>query len=157
MADAKPMGGGQYIKGEGKFTLTTKKLFVNNGHKGRFFIAEFEVVESTSASDPVGASRSWAVPLTGERAARSFGEIKNLVFALTGKDPRDCGDPSSDPKLHKEATELVMAACDPTFAAKNKIDPTELLGLQVGLETNAKPIKSKPGQNFTVHTWSPIA
>ena len=159
MDSAKSMSGGQYFKGEGKFLVTTKRMFVNDGHKGKFFIAEFDVKESTSAIDPVGSTRSWAVPLEGERAKYSFGDIKNLVFALTGQNPKDVGDPSENPKLHQEVTQLVMAACDPEYAKKNKIDPLDLIGADVALETFLKATKPKPGQTtggtFTVHSWAP--
>lgn len=159
MASAKSQGGGQYIKGEGKFLVTLQRLFVNEGHKGRFFIAEFTIDESTSAQDPVGCTRSWAVPLTGERARYSFGDIKNLIFSLTGQHPKDAGDPDENPELHAEATKIVMAACDAAYAKKHNLDPTQLLGEQVRLETNSKPTRPKPGQTvggtFTVHTWTP--
>lgn len=161
MEGAKAMGGGQYIKGEGKFVLTTKRMFVNDGHKGRFFIAEFEVNESTSDKDPPGATRSWAVPLTGERAKYSFGDIKNLIFALTGYEPKDVGSPDENADLHAQATKIVMAACDPTYAKKVGIDSELLIGQRVGLETTSKQTRPKPGQaaggTFTVHTWSPLA
>lgn len=154
MADAKSMGGGQYFKGEGKFKVRTKRMFANNGHKGRFFVAEFDVLESTSDEDPVGVTRSWVAPLEGERAKYSFGDIKNLVFAITGQHPQDVGEPSENPKLHQEATQLVMAACDPEYAKKHKIDQTALIGEEIELETTAK--ETKKGGMFTVHRWSPI-
>jgi hypothetical protein len=153
MESAKGMGGGQYFKGEGRFLVKTKRLFVNQGHKGKFFVAEFEVLESTSPQDPVGCTRSWVAPLEGERAKYSFSDVKNLVFAITGQDPKGVGDPSENPKLHQEATQLVMAACDPEYAKKNKIDPTDLIDQEVGLETFAKG--TKKGGTFTVHSWSP--
>jgi hypothetical protein len=159
MANAKPMSGGQYFKGEGKFLCRTKRMHVNDGHKGKFFIAEFEVLESTSPLDPVGSTRSWPVPLEGTRAKYSFGDIKSLVFAITGQNPKDVGDPSENPKLHQEAQQLVMAACDAEYAKKNGIDPTDLIDQEVALETNLKATRPKEGQTqggtFTVHTWSP--
>lgn len=160
MTNAKAMGGGQYFKGAGKFKLRSKRMFTNDGHRGKFYIAEFEVLESSSAEDPVGATRSWAVPLEGERAKYSFGDIKNLIFALTGQNPKDVGDPSTNQKLHQEATQLVMAACDAEFAKKNNIDPTLLIDQEVALETFLKATKPKPGQTqggtFTVHAWAPV-
>lgn len=153
MANAKAMSGGQYFKGEGKFRLRTKRMFVNDGHKGKFFISELEVFESTSALDPVGSTRSWVAPLEGERAKYSFGDIKDHIFAITGQNPKDVGDPSENPKLHQEATELVMAACDAEYAKKNSIDPTFLIGQEVELETFQK--LTKKGGTFTVHAWSP--
>ena len=154
MDKAKAQGGGQYIKGEGSFLVTIGRLFVNEGHKGKFFVAEFSVDESTSPQDPAGSTRSWVCPLQGERAQYSFGDIKNLIFALTGHDPKDVGSPSENPELHGEATKLVMAACDQAYAKKHGLDPTMLLGEKVFLETNAKP--TKKGGTFTTHRWSPV-
>lgn len=159
MSNAKAMSGGQYFKGEGKFKLRTKRFFVNDGHKGKFFIAEFEVLESSTTTDPKGATRSWAVPLEGSRAKYSFGDIKNLVFAICGQNPKDVGDPSENPKLHQEATQQVMAACDAEYAKKNNVDPTDLIDQEVSLETFLKATKPKEGQTqggtFTVHNWGP--
>lgn len=160
MEGAKAQAGGAYFKGEGKYELTLKRMFVNVGHKGKFFIAEFGVDSSSNDDDPIGCTRSWATPLTGERAGYSFGDIKNLIFSLLGKEPKDVGDPSDSPKLHAEATTIVKAACDPEYAKKEGLDPTLLIGRNVGLETFKKQTKPKIGQEkgglFTVHRWSPV-
>jgi len=159
MENAKSMGGGQYVKGEGKFLVRTKRIFVNSGHRGKFLVVEFEVLESTSPLDPAGCTRSWVAPLEGERSRYTFGDAKNMVFAITGQNPKDVGDPSENPKLHREATQLVMAAVDPEYAKKNGIDPTDLIDQEVALETFQKATRPKPGQTqggvFTVHVWSP--
>ncbi|WP_146644993.1 hypothetical protein [Labilithrix luteola] len=161
MAKAKSQAGGQYVKGEGKFLVTIQRIFVHEGHKGRFFICEFSVDESTSPLDPAGSTRSWSAPLLGERAKYSFGDIKNLIFAVTGHHPKDVADPDLNPELHNEATRLVMAAVDPAYAKKNDLDATILIGEQVQLETNLKATRPKPGQTqggtFTVHSWSPAS
>jgi len=160
VAKAKAQGGGQHVKGEGDFTLTIQRIFVNDGFKGKFFVCEFTIDESTSAQDPAGCTRSWVAPLTGERAKYSFGDIKNLIFALTGQNPRDAGTWEENPALHNEAAEIVKAACDPAYAKKNNLDPTLLIGERVRLSTHAKATRPKPGQTqggtFTVHTWSPL-
>lgn len=159
LATARSMQGGQYVKGEGKFLVEITKLFLNDGYKGKFFIAEFSIQESTSALDPVGTTRSWTVSLDGERGRRALGDIKGLIFALTGKDPRDCGQPEDDPALHAEAAKLAMAACDEDYAKKNGVDPSLFVGVPVRLETLHKATQPKPGNpqggTFTVHRWSP--
>jgi hypothetical protein len=168
MATAKQMASGQHFKGEGAFVLRTKAMKVNDGHKGRFFVAEFEILASSSAQDPVGTTRSWAVPLTGERAQYSFGDIKGLVFALCGTNPKDVPQPEVDPAAHVEATQLVMAACDAEYAATKGIDTSLLVGQTVCLTTFYKATKPKPvaqpdgtfkmvAGTFTVHQWTPAA
>lgn len=159
MESVKSMGGGQYFKGEGRFLCTLRRMFVNDGHKGRFFIAEFQIDESTTDADPIGCTRSWVTPLTGkpDRVKYSFGDIKNLVFALLGKDPKTFKDPAEYPAEHSEATKIVMAACDETgaYGKKVDIDPGLLIGEQVQLETVVK--STKEGGTFTTHNWSPVA
>lgn len=150
---SKAFGSGQYIKGEGRFTVTSRRLFVSDGHKGKFVIFEFVVDSSNSETDPVGATRSWVLPLQGPRAKRTLGEFKNLIFALTGDDPKDVGGPEENPQKHNEAGQLAMAAVDEAFAKKSGIDPELLVGQQVGLETRFKPTQN--GGTFTVHDWFP--
>jgi hypothetical protein len=166
-AEKAKMNRGQYFKDEGRFLLTLKRMFFNDGHNGKFFIAEFEVNSSNQPNDafgkqpdPPGSTRSWTAPLTGERARYTQAEAKNLVFALTGRDPQDYREPAENPDLHAEATNIIKAAIDPEFAKKNNIDPTLLVGQQVQLETTKKTTRPKPGQTqggtFTMHTWYPV-
>lgn len=161
METAKQMATGQHFKGEGNFVLQPKLMKVNSGHKGRFFIAEFTVLESSSPLDPVGCTRSWAVPLEGERSKYSFGDIKGLIFAISGDDPKTVGAPEESPKAHQEAAQMVMAICDADYAKKHGLEEVAslLLSNQIKLTTffkSTRPTPQKPqGGTFTVHQWSP--
>ena len=168
METAKQMHAGQHFKGEGNFELLTKSMKTNEGNKGKFFIAEFEVLKSTSPQDPVGCTRSWAIPLTGEKSKYSFGDIKSLVFAICGTDPKSVPPPEVDPGSHNEAKALVCAACDPEYAKAKNIDTSLLIGQRVNLQTWFKPTKPKPIPQpdgtfimkpgvFTKHDYSPAA
>lgn len=157
MEAAPIFGKGQYFS-EGEFTLMVKGLKVNNGYNGLCFIAEFEVLASTSEKDPVGSTRSWIVKM-GPTNKNAFSDIKALVLALTGKDPKRSGSPAENPELHAKAAKLVKAACDAEYAKTVGIAPDVFEGAEVGLRTFAKatrPTPQKPeGGTFTVHDWFP--
>lgn len=159
MEKAQIFGKGQYFS-EGDFLVRTKSMKVNDGHNGLCFIAEFEVLQSTSAKDPVGATRSWVVKM-GPTNKNAFSDIKSLIFALTGKDPKQVGQPEENPALHAEAANLVKAACDPEYAKKVGIAADVFVGIEVGLHTFLKPTRPSPqkpeGGVFTVHSWTPVA
>src|SRR5689334_2270240 len=97
MERAEVFGKGQYFK-EGNFRVRTKALKVNNGQNGLCFIAEFDVIESTSAEDPVGSTRSWVVKM-GPTNKNAFSDIKSFMFALLGVDPKKAGKPEENPQL----------------------------------------------------------
>jgi len=90
----------------------------------------------------------------------AFSDIKALIFAILGIDPKDAGQPKEKPALHAQAADLVRAACDPEYAARLGLDPNALLDLPVRLETFAKPTRPTPekpsGGVFTVHRWYPV-
>lgn len=157
MDKAAMFGSGQYFS-EGNYRVATKSLKVNNGFKGLCFIAEFEVLESTSAKDPIGATRSWVVKM-GATNKNAFSDIKSLIFALTGVDPKKAGQPEENPQLHSQAAELVKAACDADYAKKIGLEPDALVGIELKLQAFGKatrPSAEKPqGGIFTVHNWSP--
>lgn len=132
-----------------------------NGHKGHSCIFQFKVLGSNRETHPVGSSRVWIVKLDGKKdqQERAYADIKNMVFALTGIEPKSVGDPSRDPdakEQHKEALGLYLAAIDKTFATKHKIDPEALFGNKALLECQTIKTKSSNYQNdFTKHVWGP--
>lgn len=157
--DRAPMfGTGQYFS-EGNFRVRTKSLKVNNGFKGVCFIAEFDVLDSSSAKDPTGSTRSWVVKM-GPTNKNAFSDIKSLIFAIVGVDPKKAGSPEENPELHRQAAELVKAACDADYAKQIGMAPNALEGREVLLQTFAKatrPTPEKPqGGTFTVHSWLPM-
>jgi hypothetical protein len=147
---------------EGLYTVEVRSLEFRNGFKGHSFIAKFEVKESNSPETLVGVTRSWIVkldkPSTKERA---MGDIKGLIFALCGTDPKTVKGPELDPSAHEQATKLFKCAIDETYAKANGVDPRALIGKTVKLEctgVKTKPTADKPGGgDFTRHAWSPAA
>ena len=90
----------------------------------------------------------------------AFSDIKSLIFAVTGYDPKKVGKPEENPQLHAQAAEITKGACDEEYAKKIGMDPGLLVGREVRLTThlkNTKPTKERPdGGVFTVHSWAPI-
>lgn len=157
MERAEVFGKGQNFK-EGNFRVRTKALKVNNGQNGLCFIAEFDVIESTSAEDPVGSTRSWVVKM-GPTNKNAFSDIKSFMFALLGVDPKKAGKPEENPQLHAQAAQAVKAACDAQYAASIGVPANAFEGRDVLLQTwvkatRPKPPSTEPGK-FTVHAWTP--
>ena len=151
MAQAEAKGAGQYF-GVGRFLLRTKNIFAKEGFKPAF-IAEFEILESTCATDPVGSSRSFFVNMKPDNPY-AFSDIKKFLAALSGDNPKTLPSPAAAPEKHREIEQLAKAACDPAYAARIGMAPDALIGLPVRLETWQKPTK-KVGGLFTIHDWSP--
>lgn len=150
MAKAQLNGKGNYM-GEGVFLVETKVIKVKDGYKGRSFIFEFEILESTNEAHAPGSTGSWVIKLD---KAQAFGDIKAMIFALAmDLDPKTVKSPEQDPETHAKATQLVMAALEPDVAKKLGVEPDFLIGLPLKLET--VKIKTGKGGDFTVHNWSP--
>jgi hypothetical protein len=147
---------------EGLFTVEVKSLEFRNGFKGQSFIAKFEVKESNSAEHQVGVTRSWIVKLDKPKTKdQAMGDIKGLIFALVGVDPKSVKGPELDPGAHEQATKLFKCAIDETYAKASGVDPKALIGKRVKLECTGiktQPTADKPqGGDFTRHAWSPAA
>lgn len=180
MDNAPMFGAGVYFS-PGTFLLKAKSFKVNDGFKGRAFIAEFDVVESTNQKDKPGDVRSWVVMLASDKNKNAFSDIKALIFSIAlGIDPKKAGQPTDPGHLviaglfaqfpieqrtktyaeaHALATALVKAACDADYAKQIGLQPGQLEGQPVRLMTWEKPTRptaQKPqGGVFTVHAWSP--
>lgn len=151
--DSAPMfGSGAYFAAGHRYALRTKTIKVHDGFKGKTFIAEFEVLESSSEKDPPGSTRSYVVKL-GAGNVNAFSDIKALMFAILGTDPKKAGQPSDNPPLHAQAADAVKCAVDRDYAASKGVAPDAFEGLPVRLETTTK--KTKAGNDFTVHVWQP--
>lgn len=158
MADAPMFGRGNYL-GEGMFEIELKKLFVKTQtFKGvALFICEFTILESSNPKHAPGSTGSWATKLALPNA---FGDIKSLIFAAIGREPKDV--PAEDRDAHEFATLLASAVCgSASAAAKLKDMPYDLpegaesllIGQRVHLETQM--VKTKTGGDFTRHNFSP--
>lgn len=133
------------------------------GFKGKSCIAKFKVLESNNEEDEVGSTRTWIVKLDNARTKdQAMGDIKGLIFALLGINPRQVGSPDKNPKAHKQAVDIFKAAIDPDFASMLKDAGTpapSLVGRKVALEATVvatAPSKDRPeGGKFTRHAWTP--
>lgn len=149
MATAQMFGKGIFM-GEGRFGVRTKLIKLNEGHKGKSFIVEFEVLSSTNEKHAIGSSGSWVVKMDKPNA---FSDIKGFVAALIGMDPKSIRKPEEDPATHETLAKYAKAACDADFAKKIGEEPDFLIGVDLNLETVLK--KTLAGKDFTVHNWSP--
>lgn len=161
MAGASGSSSGVYFT-EGTYTVTLKQIeYIPNGYKGKSCKFHFTVDTSSTEEVKAQSSRVWICKLdkSKDQNKRTFADIKNLVFALTGQDPVALKDPAAQPKAHEQATAAFKAAIDATFAAESKIPQTFLIGRKCALEaqkitTAAK--EGKPAGEFTRHVWSPL-
>ena len=150
MAAAQMNGKGNYM-GEGRYLVRTKVLKVKEGFRGKSFILEFEILETTNAAHPVGSTGSWVVKLDKPQA---YGDIKGLIFALAmGVDPKTVRSPDQDPALHQQCATFTKAALSPEAAKALGEEPDFLIGLPLRLET--VKVKTSKGGDFTVHNWAP--
>lgn len=145
---------------EGLYTVEAKSFEFRDGFKGKSFIAKFAVVESNNPDTPVGVTRSWIVKLDkAATKAQAMGDIKSLMFALSGVDPRQVKSPELDPGAHEQATKLFKASIDETYAKTIGVDPRLLVGRRVRLEATTVKTKAtadRPnGGEFTRHSWTP--
>ncbi len=146
---------------EGLYDCEVKALEYRNGFKGQSFIAKFAVLSSNNPEAPIGTTRSWIVKLDKPKTkAQAMGDIKSLIFALLGHEPRNIKAPEVDPGPHEQATKLFKCAIDETFAKANDVDPKAFIGRKVHLEcTTVKtaPTPDRPqGGDFTRHAWAPF-
>lgn len=153
----------------GLYVCTLESIEFRNGYKGQSVIAKFKVDESNSEETSVGETRSWILKLDKPKTKdQALGDIKSLVFASLGINPREVGSPDKNPAAHKQAVDIFKANIDPavmatlkeqlTAAGKNP-DVVVLKGKKVRLEATevvTAPSPDRPaGGKFTRHTWTP--
>lgn len=137
-----------------------------NGYKGASFIAKFKVLASSNIDHPVDSTRTWILKLDNPKTKdQNMGDIKSLIFALLGKNPRDIGNHERNPEAHKQAVELFKCMVDEAYGKKVQGErklatvPT-LVGRRVALEAVevvSEPTPQRPnGGKFTRMTWSPV-
>lgn len=152
MKDAPMFGRGNYM-GEGLYLVELTKLFVKSRFKGgNVFIAEFTIVESNNAKHAVGSTGSWCPKI---ELPNTFGDIKSLMFAALGINPKDVPAEAAD--LHAQASLLARAACGSESAiAELKaagVDDPSVVGRRVRLE--CVQTKTRENKDFTRYTFSP--
>lgn len=132
--EAKVGGGGVYFL-DGIYRVEVVRAFVMQSRKKEdLFIAEFKILESDNDARRAGMRCSWCVSLKQDAA---LGNIKGFVAAATDTDPED------DQEDWEEAIEMAVSKDNP------------LAGAIVDLE--ATTVKTRAGNDFTKHTWSPVS
>lgn len=153
----------------GLYLCTIESIEFRNGYKGQSVITKFRVEESNSTETSVGETRSWILKLDKPKTKdQALGDLKSLVFAALGFNPREVGSPDKNPGAHKQAVDIFKANIDPAkmaelTAAMNAAgkDPAMLVlkGRKVRLEATevvTAPSPDRPaGGKFTRHAWTP--
>jgi hypothetical protein len=157
MQNAPMFGRGNYM-GEGLFQVKITNVFVKPRFKGgNVFICEFQILESNNEKHKVGTTGSWCPKI---ELPNTFGDIKSLMFAATGTDPKTVK--AEDGALHGQASLLARAACGSesakaelkqTFAQQGIDHDGSIIGCEVRLECTQT--KTKENKDFTRYTWSP--
>lgn len=147
---------------QGVYDVDLKEIeYRPNGYKGKSVFFRFEVKDSNNPEHPQGSTRVWICKLgkKPDEDKRTMADIKGLIFALLGTSAKEAGSPEQNPQAHQQATALFLAACDATYATKNKIAQDALVGQGCKLECQAIKTAPKPGATeggtFTRHLWSP--
>lgn len=151
MNKAEMFGKGTFM-GPGKYRVRPKVVKVHEGFKGKSFIHEFEILESSNEKHAIGSSGSWVVKL-GPQNANAFSDMKSFSFACLGIDPKTVRKPEEDPTSHAVATDTLKAQCDKDWAKKNGFEEDPLIGRELELEVIL--VKTQKGTDFSRHNWSP--
>lgn len=163
MIDAQPIGRGNYINENGEFLVTISKAFGKDGFKGKSFVLEFKIDESSNPAVPVGATRSWTVKWDKKQ---NHADLKAMALAAFGLDALvGTEDVPNKRDADAKATYLVYAAAGAAVAGAASDKAKELLGIAgdggeafVGqqLRLTTEKTKTQAGGDFTRHTWSPV-
>lgn len=122
----------------------TRCLVKQTQRSGVGFIAELEVLTSTSAKHPPGSTGSWFQGLT-KNPATALSAIKEFVIAIHKLDP-------------KRDTDRIKVEIEPSIEQwmDAAIGPGNIFaGRCIHLETFVKKTREKQ-TDFTVHRWSPF-
>lgn len=86
-----------------------------DGFKGDSVTFKFKIHDSDIESE-IGTTRAWIGKLDNPNTkVRNFTTIKNLFFALQGKEPASIPKAEKDPKEHVRATNLFRCATNEEF------------------------------------------
>lgn len=141
---AKTTGGGNFFK-PGKGTLIVREIKLQDGFKGRSFIAEFLVEASTATEagkepNAPGSSVSKIEKLTGSQddVQSALGRVKAFLIACTGQ------------------LESALTVEEMDVAFDEALDhPESVVGTRIGYET-FQVITKKTKTEITAVKWIPI-
>lgn len=163
MQKAAVFGRGNYM-GEGEYKVAIKSLKVQASQKKRgetFFVCEFELVTVYKTNDPekhrVGTSGTW-LPKFSQQS--TFGNIKELMFAILGRRGSDV--PDSETEAHELATAMATASCGSengkATLKQERFGIDDIGALVQGTEVllTCVQTKTKEGGDFTRYQWAPV-
>ena len=140
----KIFGTGVYLQPDHLYKLKiTKTQVIKTREKGDAFVADYEVLESDSAQDPVGSTRNLYVSLLKNKDT-AFSNICQLLIAALGVDYSSPeGKRLADAEIIPSAESLLNEATE-----KNT-----LAGKVIRCQTTSK--LSKEGKTYTRCVFSP--
>jgi hypothetical protein len=151
-----PMGRPKTYLDYGKYLVELTEMFVKNSEKDGLpvFICRFTILESNNPKHPPNSEGSWT--LKGKPLQYGQGDIKALVLAILGVDPRTVKEGDAENHLASllfrwilgsESAKAEVAA----MPEQTRPDPDFYVGTRVRLETKPK----SPEKPFTRHFWTP--
>lgn len=154
MKDA-PMGRPKTYMDYGRYVVELKELFCKASDKDGtpVFVCRFKILESDNEKHPVGSDGSWT--LNGQSLSFGQGDVKALMMAILGVDPRRV---SKDDDVH-HLSSLLFRWVLGSESAKAEVAqlpaearPAENFFVGAKLCLEAKP---NAKGTFTKHFWSP--
>lgn len=135
-----------YLEPEQKYKLRlTKTYVIETRDKGDAFIAEFDILESTSPNLKPGTKASFYQGMVKKDTA--FGSIKGLTYAVLGLDPEKTADAK---KIAEEVDPVIEAELD------RAIETNHMAGATLGCQTVTRVSKTT-GKPYTAHNWLPAS
>ncbi len=156
MAAAPVFGRGTFMS-KGNYVVEIVKVFTKKTFKGAdVLICEFKILESNTPEHLPGSSGSWVPKFA---TPNTFGNIKELIFAIFGKSAKDVPASSDE---HVLAATVARAACGSDTAkaelkSKYQIDNVDEIVIGARVTLACEPIKTKTGGDFTRYDWGPAA
>ena len=140
--------GGTYFL-DGHYSVELMRVFMlKTRDRKDLFIAECKILESDNEKRPVGSKASWCVNMGLDAA---LGNVKEFLAACYGADPRS-------PEQVKQAFTDQQGRDTTVATAEYSVsDANPMAGVKVRLEAFTKEKKTKKGEYFTVHVWSPYS
>ena len=161
MKEATVYGRGNFMS-EGEYEVLIKKVKVQASEKKRgevFFVTEFTLDKIFNTVKPekhvVGSTGTW-LPKFSQQS--TFGNVKELMFAILGRNPADV--PEAETETHELATAMATAACGSengkaTLKAKHQIEDINMLIEGARVRLTCVQVKTREGGDFTRYQWGP--
>ncbi len=145
MKEAKFVTKYPYFETDQSYEVKLEKTYVvNTRDKGDAFIAEFEILNSSSNTQKPGTKVSFYQGITLNKET-GFAAIKGLMYALLGFDPNNAEDAVKianevDPEIEDEMAKAVVE--------------NHMAGARVRCQTCTR-VSKKTQKPYTVHNWAP--